>query len=1484
MKRSRGFGIWVFIAGVLLITLVAAFFLVQVSPLQHYLKEKVSSYLTERTGMETNIGKVKIVFPAWAGIENLEIKDHHQHLMLRSSSVTLTLTTLNLRQRVVRIGTLRLKDIYLNQKRYDNEELDNLSLYIARLGGEDPEDKPPGEPFIIRCNRLKLSNGEYSSSLKERRNNSTGIDFSNLHLTDINADFSNLSIVGQIVSVKINDFNARDHSGFRITGLKSYADISPTSIKLRSLTLETNQTAISLDLSFHYQSFEDFKDFLNKVYIKGHIGVTSLSTYDLGYFVPLFFRTNNQINLSGRLEGLIRNFKTKDFQFSVGGSSFDGAISMNGLPDFENTFITLDINHLVADPADIGHFHINDNGAITSIPLPKMLYNLGMVSVIGSFDGTYRDFYTNAGFTGTFGSVNADMRLAQADNRFTVSGTMGLENVDAGSIVNYSDLGMVSMFASLDGSGTMDHWDIDIDGLVFSAGFMGYEYQNIDITGRVVDKMFSGEVAIDDKNIDLNFNGILDFNSEIPVYNFIADIKNANLVNLGLVTDTFRGLLSTNMSIDFQGNRIDNLAGLININFTEFKTPSRNYQLDHFELSAFSSPVNRRKFIAIRSDYLDGDIHGNFSFDDIRFAIEEYSRTYISGLLQPAQEEDTTGLAAQQNDIHFDLSFKNTGNITYLLTGTRIESEKLVVRGSFMAEENNLNIFGSAEMIGVEGTKAENLQILVYQKDQGIIIETGASELFRNDTIGVYEPYFQGIINDNLLSNRLTWKFNRQSIVPDATINSKFNLKDYPNFILTFGQGTVVINDTTWEIREGSGLSYSGNILTVNNILFYNHGQSIRIDGSASSSPDHTLSCSFKQIDLSWIDFLTVPHQVNLDGMIDGNVTINQLFDSPKILADLSVQDFAFNDDPLGALKILSVWDDQKKGMKLSADFIYHGNIGERKTAEISGYLFPMEKKGENFDLSFDLDNFRINMLSAFLSDITSDIRGYASGRLNLTGPFSRPKVTGKLKVNARNIFVDYLNTSYSFADSIIFTPTAIIFNNIQLSDNNRLNLRDPYTGVLHGSIGHNGFRDFSLNLTIRAENFTFLNTNGQQDPMYFGRALATGNISITGPVEDILIKVQARTERHTMLEIPLNYSSEVTKSSFITFIERRDDADIATVTARRTAESNLSLNFDLQVTPDATVRLVFDPLVGDVIEGNGSGNLAMNIDSKGEFDLRGQYVISRGDYIFNLENLISKKFTVKPGGTIRWTGDPYDALMDIEAVYSTKASLTPLNMEDSTLSAQNVDCIIHMTDNLFNPTIDFRIEFPDMTTFDNEKYQALVRPNINYHFLSLLAASRFVNIQSQQFLETGGPANIAGLTTTELLANQLSVWLSNISNDFDVDFAYHPGSGLTAEQIEAAIKTQVLNDRLTIESRVGFGGRAYAEDAQRTSNMVGDVVAEYRIDREGRFRIKAFNRYNEQSILYEGADYTQGVGVFYRKEFNSLIDLFRRKQQEQQE
>lgn len=1487
-RKKKRFNKWlraglILLATILFIPLLLVI-LLQLSTVQQYLKERITSYVSYKTGMKTEIGRVKIALPFYYLLEDVSIIDHHNNKMLNASSMGLLFSSIDFKRKIIRVRRLNLKDLYIDQKKYYGEEQDNLSLFISRLSPHKvPEEDHISTPFIIRAKKILISNGVYRSNLKDKNETKPGIDFNNLKTKGINADIRNVSIFKNSYSFRIEHLSFEEETGFKLIALSGLSDITSSSIRLRNISIETNQSAIASNLSFHYQSFDDFKDFNDKVYIRSDFGVSNISTYDLGFFVPTFYLTNNQINMKGSLNGLISNFHTKDFQFSTGSTSFDGLIAMQGLPDFDNTIIRLDINHLISYPEDLKHFHIFTDEGVTSIPLPEMITDLGLISVTGKFNGKYDNFYTNASLVGNFGMIDADMSLTQQKGGFTVNGELDLINVNGGNIINYDDVGFITMHANVDGQGSSESWEINLTSKVTSLDFNGYNYKDITIDGKLIDKMFTGVVDIDDENISLDFNGILNFSTDIPEYNFIAKIRDANPANLNFVNDTLYGLLNASFTIDIQGNKLDNLAGLINIDNADFITENKEYMLEHFDLSIFSSPENNRKLIAIRSDYIDCDIQGRFSFNNILPSLNEFMHQYLPSLtLQQEQPNNLNDIG--DYELHFDISFKNTDRITDLFFNERIATKDLKVNGSYSSVNNNILIQSSTSSVSLNNREIQEWNLNITNSEAGLVFGTGAEIVKISDTLNLYDLYWEGNAFNDEIINILTWKLDPMSLVTAGRINNSFSIKDFPALNITFIEGNITIKDTLWQIRQGSGITYAENILDIHNIVFYSHDQSIKIDGRSAAKTEQSINCTFNNIDLSWIDFLTLPHNLDFDGTINGTVSLKNLWNNPLILADLDIDNFVFNDDPVGSVSLLSLWDEQLQGMNLSADIIYHGNIGKRKTAGISGYIFPGRDKKQNFDLDIELDNFRLNILSLFLSDITSDIRGFAGGNLKLSGTFNQPEMFGKLRVNARSLQIDYLNTNYGFADTIVFNKDAILFNNIQLTDNNRLNSRDTYSAYLNGAIYHSGFKDFSLDMNIKATNFTFLNTTGLQDDAYYGRAIATGNIAIKGRVDDIFINVQARTERNTVLEIPLYSSTEVTRSSFITFINIKEEDLILPITPQKVArQSNIMLNFNLQVTPEATVKLIFDPIAGDIIEGNGSGNIDMEIDNMGNFGLRGQYTISKGEYTFNLENLISKKFVVRDGGTIRWTGDPTNALIDLEAVYRTKASLAPLNMEDSARSAQNVDCIIHMTDNLFNPAIEFRIDFPDMSTFENEKYQSLIKNNLNYHFLSLLAINRFVSTGSNQFMEAGASTNIAGVNTTELLSNQLSVWLSNISDEFDVDFAYHPGSGLSPEQVEAAIKTQVLDDRLTIESKVGIGGRTYAGNTQRTSNMVGDIEAEYRVDSEGRIRIKAYNRYNEQNILYEGAPYTQGVGVFYRKEFNSFRELFKRKERERE-
>jgi len=134
---------------------------------------------------------------------------------------------------------------------------------------------------------------------------------------------------------------------------------------------------------------------------------------------------------------------------------------------------------------------------------------------------------------------------------------------------------------------------------------------------------------------------------------------------------------------------------------------------------------------------------------------------------------------------------------------------------------------------------------------------------------------------------------------------------------------------------------------------------------------------------------------------------------------------------------------------------------------------------------------------------------------------------------------------------------------------------------------------------------------------------------------------------------------------------------------------------------------------------------------------------------------------------------------------------------------------------------------------------------------------------------DMGSTTNAFGVTSSELLSNQLSNWLSQISKDFDIGFNYRPGTDVSGQELEVALSTQILNDRVLINGNVGIG-----ENKATTSNLVGDIEVQLKVNKKGSFRLKGFTRANDD-LEAEFGPYTNGVGVFYTEDFNTLGELF---------
>jgi len=350
-------------------------------------------------------------------------------------------------------------------------------------------------------------------------------------------------------------------------------------------------------------------------------------------------------------------------------------------------------------------------------------------------------------------------------------------------------------------------------------------------------------------------------------------------------------------------------------------------------------------------------------------------------------------------------------------------------------------------------------------------------------------------------------------------------------------------------------------------------------------------------------------------------------------------------------------------------------------------------------------------------------------------------------------------------------------------------------------------------------------------------------------------------------------------------------EKDIVTESKQFNISSKFKMNCVLHVTPDAGMQIIFDQNAGDMIKGKGSGVLTMTFDG-GNFNINGMYTIEDGKYLFTLPNVfINKQFEVEEGGTISWDGSPFDAILDASATYKLKTSLFPLNpvliSSDPRYSNLTkpipVECRLSFKDKLLSPTIRYDIDLPNADQEAKTILQNAISTDESKsrQFLALLFAQSFISDPNSGALASSSSTfgTSAASSGFEFLSNQFSRILSQISKDVDIGFNYRPGDKLTANQVELMFKTQFLKGRVTVNANVEVVGNqptdVTANQAKTNVIPVGDI--EVKLNKNGKLRLKAFNRYNQQNILIsEMSDYTQGVGIFYKEDFNSFKDLMK--------
>ena len=568
---------------------------------------------------------------------------------------------------------------------------------------------------------------------------------------------------------------------------------------------------------------------------------------------------------------------------------------------------------------------------------------------------------------------------------------------------------------------------------------------------------------------------------------------------------------------------------------------------------------------------------------------------------------------------------------------------------------------------------------------------------------------------------------------------------------------------------------------------------------------------------------------------------------------------------------VISAWNSEKKVVEINAG----NNLNGKKMIDIAGYYDPLTQK---INLNGKADNLPVDALNPLLKIFASAITGTASGKVNFSREPGKVYLTGALMAENTSMKIDYLQTRFKLNDSIRFDKKGIKFNNVRLSDEKG----NPAT--LTGYVYHTNFKEYSTDLVVNItppNECLVLNTKPKDNELFYGTAYASGVTTIKSGPSSLSFDISAKTGKNTKFYIPLNKSETISDYSFITFVNRdttlQREKAVKNVPPAPETKIGMDLNFDLEITPEAEIQLIFDPQLGDIMKGHGSGKLNINLDKRGIFTISGDYIIEEGDYLFTLGNIINKSFSVENGGKIIFNGDLDKAEIDLKAIYKLKASLYNILQDENFKKSIPVECQINLSGNLFNPIVDLNIDLPmaDEVTKTYLKNAITTQEEENRQFLSLLVMNSFYSDQAagSSLSSTGIGTSAMAVTTTEMVFNQLSNWISKISNDFDLGFVYRPGKDINPQEVQVALQTQFLNDKVVINGNFDVRGQGGA--AGNADQLTGDFDIEYKIT--DKIKFKVFNRFNNP---YTGkqAPYTQGFGFFFNQDFDKFSDLFRKK------
>ena len=1456
-----------------------SYLLLLMPPVQDRVCREGEKALSEYLGTTVDIGSVNI-----SPFNQVELKD----VLINDQQGDSLLT-------IGKLGAgISLKDLFADKRIViTHGEIIGLNGHVTRpdkssptnmqfiLDAFKPKDDQPPKPFDVQVKTVVVRQSALTYDVLDQPSKPGRFDPNHLAVSNLRADLSLPSLKNNDFDIRVKRLSFDEQSGFSLNRLSTDVHITDNTLDVKGIKVKLPNSDIRLDdMHLEYSSLKNLGSELANMPLRVRTTGSRITPSDLAAFEPKLKQFNEPMNVTA---DVLRD-GNRIIVPAIDLNSTDGSLSLDAAGSFvatEGGYRSLDLSHVNVKASSGQLAKLSALAPNLSPQARDLISRCGDVSLAGELHSTP----TNHRFDGKVGTslgnadLNGTLARQQGTSRFT--GHVKTDGLNIGQLLGKHDLiDEVAMDAQVDA--LLSGGDISghLQGQIPFIDFKGSRYHDITADVDKQGNTFTGTLAMNDPNGHVTIDGKALLDGVNSTYDFNIKTQGVDLTRLGITKKYPQNRMSATATASFWGNSLDNASGHIEVNdfaFTDSK--GKGLKFDHLQLNADNNSDD--KVISIDSDHIHGFVSGHYDFKTIVPTVKHMLSNAFPKYFGDYADYNHGG---QYNDVNMNLVVMPDEAFNEMLNLPVKLGYRTIIEGNLNESDSTFDFVVDAPLLIQGSNKAieqTRLWVTLDSVTDKVVLNLQSRYPSKN---GMIDLNLDANGKDNRLDANLAWRmpnehdyhgnFNFDGLI-DRTDNGKLKAD------IDINPSQLVFNDTIWTVEKGH-VGINGDEITVENLSGGREGQFIHINGKVSHDPDDELCLELHDMNLDYVfETLAIDH-VDFGGRATSKVYASDLLSgAPRIYTpSLAIKNISYNGALLGDFDISAEFDNETRGI------LVNGGI-QQPNGRYTGLDGGIYIADDSLYIEFDSDHANVAFLKPYMEAFTSDVQGEMSGKAILFGNFHTINLEGDIVADSIRFLIDYVNCYYTASNvPIHIIPDYIEFSDIPIHD------RDGHEAKLGGWLKHDAFHKPEFNFGITdAHNFLSYDTNPTINPYWYGTIYGNGSCFVEGGPGIVNIRVNMTSAPRSKFTFVMSDDEQADNYNFITFRDREASSKPAVQEEVDTLQMLISqfkkekqeensepsaYNIDLQgdITPDVALTVVMDPVGGDRIKATGSGHMRMTYNNNGELETYGKYTLDKGTYNFTLQDVIIKDFTIRDGSSISFQGDPYAAVLDLEAVYSLNANI--LDLDDSFIDDQvkrtnvPVHALLRAKGIISQPDISFDLEFPTLTTDVYHKVKSIISTDemMNRQIIYLLALNRFYTPE-YALGETANQNEFLTSVASSTIASQLSNILGKMTDNLSISPNFRTDNGFSDMEVDVALSSQLLNNRLLLNGNFGYRDTGYN---QNNTNFIGDFDLEYLLNTRGTFRLKAYNHFNDQKRnmgTNQSVGTTQGVGIVWKHDFS---------------